>query len=55
MFPRSVAGMQRTTTRMSAMARFTINKLVTVLILGARNTTATTRQLPTRPMAKTKK
>ena len=33
--------------------RLTMKKLVTVRIRGARTTTATTKQLPTRPTAKT--
>jgi len=38
---------------MSAQARLTIKKLVTVLILGVRTTTATTKQFPTIPEMKT--
>ncbi len=48
-----VAGRQNKSTKMSAHARLTIKKLVTVLILGVRTTTATTKQFPTIPEIKT--
>lgn len=53
MFPRSVAGRQKITTRISAHARFTIKKFVTVLILGDRKTTEMTRLLPSMPRTNT--
>ena len=48
-----VAGRQNKSTKMSANARLTMKKLVTVLIRGVRNTIATTKQLPTIPMTNT--
>lgn len=49
----SVAGRQKTMTSMSASARLTIKKFVTVLILGALNTTAITKKLPISPTMNT--
>lgn len=53
MFPRSVAGRQKIITRMSANARFTMKKFVTVLILGDLATTEMTRLLPSMPRTNT--
>lgn len=50
-----VAGRQKTMTRMSATARLTMKKLVTVLIRGDLKTTAITKKLPTIPTAKTRR
>lgn len=51
----SVAGKQKTITNISATARFTMKKLVTVRILGERYTTAITKQFPTKPTMKTRR
>lgn len=51
----SVAGRQNTMTNISATARFTMKKFVTVRMRGERYTTAMTKQLPTRPTMKTSK
>lgn len=50
-----VAGKQNTMTRISATARFTMKKLVTVLIRGERYTTAITKQFPISPTRNTSK
>jgi hypothetical protein len=49
----SVAGTQKITTSTSANAKFAINRLVTVRILGTRKTTEITNALPIRPTVKT--
>jgi hypothetical protein len=54
MLDSSVAGRQKTITRMSATARLTMKKLVTVLMRGDRYTTAMTKQFPTKPTANTR-
>ncbi|CAG9765180.1 unnamed protein product [Ceutorhynchus assimilis] len=51
----SVAGKQKTMTSISATAKLTIKKLVTVRIRGDRKTTAITKKLPTKPTANTKR
>lgn len=48
-----VAGRQKTITRISATAKLTIKKLVTVLMRGDLKTTAITKKFPTSPTAKT--
>ena len=49
----NVAGKQNTITKISAIAKFTMKKLVTVRILGDLNTTAITKLFPTIPTMKT--
>lgn len=51
----SVAGRQKTITNISATARLTMKKFVTVRIRGDRKTTAITKKLPTSPTANTNK
>lgn len=48
-----VAGRQNTITRISATAKLTMKKFVTVLMRGDRKTTAITKKLPTSPIANT--
>lgn len=49
----NVAGKQNTMTSMSATAKFTMKKLVTVRMRGERYTTAITKQFPTSPTTNT--
>lgn len=49
----NVAGKQKTITKISATAKFTMKKFVTVLMRGDRKTTAITKLLPISPTKKT--
>lgn len=53
MLPIKVAGKQNTITNISATAKLTIKKFVTVLILGDLKTTAITKLFPTSPTINT--